>query len=111
MGNQAGDDSLLGRVPKRYRDPLPPDLGRLLRRSAAAWPDPERVLGNLDGLLRHGTDSKAGYAPTLNLKKLLGEIDFFEADGEDKWFWELFPEPLEMRHLVAVYEVCAGRKD
>lgn len=103
---RAGEDALLSRVPKRYQEPLSALLEEELRTKAARWPDLPRVLDNLTALLQHGTDVKQGFDPLHSLRELIGSADFFETQGEDRWFWEGFPEALQMRHIVVVFRTC-----
>ena len=127
QGSEA-EAALLARVPHAYRAPLPPELADALRRAATCgrtrgsvsggglsgsvevWPSDglSRVAAHLAGLLEHGTDARGGYGPRQGLRDMLGCLDFFDADGEDRWFWASFPAALEMRHVVAAYQLVAA---
>jgi hypothetical protein len=108
------EDALLAAVPKQYKAPLSAHQERALKGAAARWSEaeaggPERVLGGIQGLIKHGTDPLSGYGTGQSLRSLLRDVDFFDIEGEDRWFWEGFPVDLEMRHVAATYQVLVEK--
>ena len=91
-----------------YRELLPPELEQRLRTDARLPPQP--ILALLHDLMAVPGLAEGTWPPDASLKEYL-DLSTEEDLDDEAWYVEAFPDELELRHTLAVFQLMRTRTD